>query len=171
VSLKPCKYPSHRNTKVSARKLYEHTPSANPPSTDFTVLPGILEKIQSAIDENRSVYISFSHRSHGSHPHKITLIKANTNRCGNEGRKVLAHCHINNIEKEFYFHNIKKIKDYDWENANPPASQPPGIFHYIFFVISITNILFRRCDCEYAHPSLAYFCERIFATIETRMLL
>jgi hypothetical protein len=44
-------------------------------------------------------------------------IEAKPNRCGKEGRKVLAHCHISNIKKEFYLHNIKRIEDYDWSDS------------------------------------------------------
>jgi hypothetical protein len=52
ASLKPCKYFFHINAKVDARKRMSVPP-------DFTIFSGILRRIQSAINKNRSIYILF----------------------------------------------------------------------------------------------------------------
>lgn len=110
----PCR-PHKKDKRLGVQRPYLQTSLAS------AVLPGVCEKVQSAIDAKGSVYISYAGGTGGSSPRKIDPQVIEN---GKEGQKVKAYCHFAKDTRHFYLHKIQRIDDYDWK-AN---IQPTGMF-------------------------------------------
>jgi hypothetical protein len=129
-STKQCKVPVHKREKLGAAKPYDQTSVTTSTSSrggDSAILPGILDKVESAIREKRSVYISYSGGTGGDHPRRIT---PQTLTPGKEGQLVTSYCHLANATRHFYLHKIKRIEDHDWIAF---TLQTQGILRLMFF--------------------------------------
>jgi hypothetical protein len=127
----PCKQPNHKINKIGARKPYEQTStgeitpdlSTNNTALTETLLPGILERINTAIAQRQSIFVTYEDLK--KHITVAREIKPKRLKQGKEGQQVVAHCQLKNQERTFYLHGIKRIEDHNWLG---------GMFAFIFFV-------------------------------------
>lgn len=116
-----CKSPSHctvtdhkQSKKVGAPRPYLETSLANakpsiPNSASVApFIPSIEEKIKSAKNEKRPVFISYL----GGPPRKILPNELVIGREG--GTKTKSFCYFQNKPRDFYLYKIHRIEDFDW---------------------------------------------------------
>jgi hypothetical protein len=138
-----------RSKKIGAAKPYEQTSLAN------SVLPGLLEKVQSAISAKESLYILYG----GTRSDQLRKIDPKQLTQGKEGKLLESYCHLAKDVRHFYLYKIKRIEDHDWV--------PPGTFYifcvaFIFpYLISIFGVFSNQLSSKFAkrYYSLAHFCQ------------
>jgi hypothetical protein len=117
---------AHKYSKTTGTpKPYEHnslaiaqkssSPLGQQQQLDHQVLPGVLEKVESAIRDRRSVYISYSAGTSGNQARRID---PQALKQGKEGLLVESHCHLANASRSFYLYKIRRIEDHEWTTPN-----------------------------------------------------
>jgi hypothetical protein len=120
-----CKEPSHKRDKLGARKSYDQIsntplPTHPAPAPDNNViLPGVLEKVKSAIFGKKTLFISYGGGTNTDNPRKIT---PNALESKSKGELLKAFCFIDGKVKSFYLHKMKRVEDHDWRAPQGIAS-------------------------------------------------
>jgi hypothetical protein len=126
-----CKLTHHNNARITAAKPYEQTLLTHgnptmPLTAEITLVTSTVEKaIQSAINNKRSVYISYLGGTGGEQPRRIDpkILRAVKN-----GQVVEAYCHLKKKMRTFSLHKIKRIEDHEWVSSGIPSSYPTLAF-------------------------------------------
>ena len=109
-STKPCR-PHKKVKRLGVQGPYLQTSLAKPVNGFSAVLPGVLEKVEDAIKQRHSVYISYAGGTGGMRPRKID---PQVIEIGRDGQKVESYCHLAKGTRHFYLHKIHRIDDHDW---------------------------------------------------------
>jgi hypothetical protein len=123
-----CKFQYHRRDKTNA-------------TADMTD-SNILKRVQVAVDKKQDLWILYAAGTQTPKPRKITPQSIKKN---NKGHKMDALCHIANITKSFYIHNILRVEDHNWsESPSLPQQQQqlplspttPRKYSFLFYVLN-----------------------------------
>jgi hypothetical protein len=100
-----CKLTAHRRGKTGTSRPYMETLSTREPANRTKDL------LVRAIEEKRSVYITYKGGSHGDAPRKVDpkLLRA-----GKKGQLVETYCHTANATRSFFISEITRIEDENW---------------------------------------------------------
>jgi hypothetical protein len=124
-STEECTLTDHkRSKKIRASKSYEQTSLAHP------ILPGLLEKVQSAISAKKSLYISYEG---GTKSNQLRKIDPKQLTQAKDGKLLESYCHLAKDVRHFYLYKIKRIENHDWAQ--------PGTLH-IFVLTLYTNLYY-----------------------------
>jgi hypothetical protein len=125
-STEECTLTDHkRSKKIGPSKSYEQTSLAHP------ILPGLLEKVQSAISAKKSLYISYDG---GTKSNQLRKIDPKQFTQGKDGKLVESYCHLVKDVRHFYLYKIKRIENHDWAQ--------PGMLRNFVFSLYINLYIF-----------------------------
>lgn len=116
-----CNSPKSCRPHNKGKKVALH---AEPPSLrgNFDDHQPIRKKIDAAIFQNRSVYISYPTEKGYEQIRQIRPISIEG---GRNGDKVLSHCYLRNDTRHFFLHKILRIEDYNWATLVGNGSTAP----------------------------------------------